>query len=71
MTHGTIVKQCAAVSTQRLLRMVPPQRCQDLTCTLTCQGHAPKGALRPPTTRDPPGASANGRCPHAVITIAE
>lgn len=62
-THRYLWKQCVAVSTQRLLRIVPPQWCLDWIWMLTCQGQAPSGASRPPTIRNAPGGETRSRCP--------
>lgn len=61
--HRYLRKQCVAVSTQRLLMIVPPQRWMDMNWMLTCQGHAPTGASCPPTIRDEPGGPTKGRFP--------
>lgn len=49
MTH--LEKQCAAVRTHRSVRRLPPQKWLPLRWMLTCQGHSPSRASRPPTIR--------------------
>lgn len=48
LAHPT---QCAAVITQSLLIIEPPQLCSDLFCNETCQGISSIGTTVPPTIR--------------------
>lgn len=59
--HAYLSKQCAALTSQRSLRMEAPQVWRPWNLRLTCQGISPRWASTPPTIR----LSTAGREPHA------
>ena len=46
-----LLKQCAAVTTQRLVSREPAQWCEPFLKMLTTQGHSASALSSPPTTR--------------------